>query len=397
MKHLIKCLFLLFFALHAHALDRVDLHAHLFMHEGVGLSWMGSFTGPIRSEHWQDRLHSKVNAEALELSGSQLVAVALYSHPLFLGSERNSIRRQIATAEAFVVSHPDWVIARSLPEARQAKAAGKKILIFTLEGADGILESEADLKEFIDEQGIRIVTPLHFIDDQFGGAALMPPKNAFVNPFAWIRSFFRDKDVEGARLNDRGLTSRGEWLIRALLARGVWIDLSHSSDASQRGMREWIEKADQPLLYTHTMLRRFYHSERGVSAEQLKLVRQSGGIIGLLPSEDMMAGTQVEASACAQPCGQTCMGGVPALVEQFKEVSRVVGPDSVSLGTDINAPLNFIQPDCAHPEADTRGFYQYGQLGELWDAMRERGIGSKNLPGLTLEKFFQVWGRVRPN
>ncbi len=367
------------------------------MHEGVGLSWMGSFTGPIRAEHWKDRLRSKVNADALEASGSKLVIVALYSHPLFLGSQRNSIRRQISAAETFVESHPGWVIARNPREARAETSAGKKVLVFSLEGADGVLESEEDIREFVDGRGIRVVTPLHFIDDQFGGAALMPTKNAFVNPVSWIRSLFRDKDREGARINDHGLTSRGEWLIRSLLARGVWIDFSHSSDASQQGMRPWLEKAHQPLLYTHTMLRRYYLGERGVSADQLKLVRHTGGIVGIIPSQDMMEGTQVDSLLCLGQCGKPCEGGVSALAEQFLEVSREVGSEFVSLGTDINAPLNFLPADCISAGSDPRGFYHYGQLGELWAALEKRSLANERNSGLTLQKFLQVWERVQPD
>ena len=46
-------------------------------------------------------------------------------------------------------------------------------MILALEGASGIIETDEDLAEFVDRDGIRIVTLIHLTDDEFGGAAFL--------------------------------------------------------------------------------------------------------------------------------------------------------------------------------------------------------------------------------
>ena len=361
----------------------VDLHAHLFFHEGIGLplnSIFGGFSLPIAATSWRDRFRARVNAETLGQSGSAIVVVALYAHPLFLGSQKDSIRRQINEAEKFVAEHPEWIIARTPAQARGAIAAQRRVLILSLEGASWILETEQDLHEFIDQRGIRIVTLLHFTDDEFGGPALLPGLPALVSPLAWVRSFFHaSSSVEGeeVRLNDRGLTERGRELVRSLLHRGVWLDLSHSSDQVQKEMIPMMVRAGQPPLFTHTILRKTYHAERGIAAWQLEAVRNRQGVIGIIPSEDMLTDTPVK---------PPCKGGVPAFLEQVRQMASVVGFNALTVGTDINAPLQFLKPDCA-TEPASRGFWQYGNLPALWKVFPQR---------LSVAQFIQTWSNVKP-
>jgi microsomal dipeptidase-like Zn-dependent dipeptidase len=380
----------------AGGLAEVDLHAHLFFHEGVGIAWWGSFTGPIRSESWRDRLKSKVNREDLIASDAKIVVVALYGHSAFLGGARASIRRQILEAETFVHEmQPDWVIARSPQQARQALAQGRRILIFSLEGADEILETDADIQEFIQERGIRIVTPMHFAQDQFGGAALMPGFAGLASPTAWFQSWFRPLGEGQVRVSQQGMSERARWLIKSLLARGVWIDLSHASDRWQSDAFPLLDAAQQPPLYTHTSLRRYYASERGISAEQLKRVATRQGLVGVIPSSDMVRyGPEMD----------QCPGGLKTFSSQWKEVQKVLlesGSTSKSpstlpalgLGSDINAPLNFIGSDCEGKSSD---WSQYSQIAQLALTLGQSESNQRSLR-LNSERFLEIWSRVRSN
>jgi microsomal dipeptidase-like Zn-dependent dipeptidase len=228
------------------------------MPEGSGFPFFGSFYDPLHASQWSSRLKTRVNAEALEDSDVKIAIVALYSHPLFFrsitGNQRESIRHQIDETRKFVTAHPNWIIARNAAEARKAIDEGKRVLILSLEGASGILENDADIEEFVEKDGVRIVTPLHFMDDWIGGAALMPGAAAIVNPFAAFQSFLQsERDENGVFLNDQGLTSKGHSFIQSLIQHGVWIDLSHSSDKSVRDMLPMLKTAGQPPLFTHTV------------------------------------------------------------------------------------------------------------------------------------------------
>ncbi len=360
------------------------------MHEGAGWDVLGSFTGPIRAESWKDRLRSRVNEASLEKSGFGLVVVALYSHPLFKGSQRESIRRQIATARAFVQKHPDWALVRSPLELEAVLEKGKRALILSLEGASGVLESEEDLKEFVDGEGIRIVTPVHFIDDSIGGASLMPSALGFLaNPLAWLRSRVGGAPgvpEEHVRRNPLGLRPEGRRLIEALLRRGVWIDLAHASDALVADVLPMLRERGQPILVSHTMLRQHYRAERGVTVALLSAVKSSGGIAGVIPSEDITGMTPVKDSPCE--------GGIDAFWEQAGEIASRVGAESLAVGSDVNAPLRFLPAPCAKRIIEPRGFFDYGQFSELGGT---RSNSTERGPfQLDVRRFLSVWKRVGP-
>jgi microsomal dipeptidase-like Zn-dependent dipeptidase len=371
----------------------VDLHAHLFMSEGSGFPFFGHFNEPLHAHDWSSHFKTRVNAETLERSGVRIAVVALYSHPLFfrslIGGQRESVRHQIAEVRHFVSIHPNWIIARNSTEARNALAAGKRVLIFSLEGASGVLETESDIHEFVDQAGIRIVTPLHFINDDIGGAALMPGLASLVNPFAatgsWIRS---RRDSTGALVNGQGLTSHGKELIALLVKHGVWIDLSHASDASIQDLLPILRASHQPLLFTHTILREAFRGERGISTPLLQEVAKSGGILGLLPSDDMLKGTEVPGKLCPPVCQGQCSGGEAAFATQYQELKNSLPASRIFIGSDIHAPIAFLKPECPEmKKQNPHGYWNYAQLPELVDFLKEPEL-------LWVNEFLIAWSEA---
>jgi microsomal dipeptidase-like Zn-dependent dipeptidase len=360
----------------------VDLHAHLFFSEGIGIGlWNHGFDTEVLSPRWDSYYSARVNAEALAASGAAIVVVALYAHPLIPGGERAAIRRQLDALDRFLASRPGWAIARSSTEARAQLASGKRVLVLQIEGAGGILETEPDFEEFIDRRGVRIVTIHHFTDDRNGGAAFMRGIRALANPLAWIKHGF-------ARLNPQGLTDHGRSLARSLRGRGVWLDLSHASDASQADTIELLRRADgviPPLLYTHTVLREFYDCERGITAAQLDRVKATGGVVGLLPSTEMLAGTP--------PTAEGCDSGAEATLTQARRMLERVAPSQLDFGSDINAPIPFLAASSATaacPAETSVEWTQYGELGRLWKLLEAR---TAVRAAASLEHFLQAWDR----
>jgi membrane dipeptidase len=380
------CLFLWGFEKPAVAAG-VELHAHLFMKEGMGLLFGGDFNGPLRARSWKSRFASQANPESLEQSGLDLVVATLYAHPIFALSLRDSIRKQIQLARRFVREHPNWVLVDHPKKAKEARAAGKKILILALEGASGILETEEDLKEFVDQAGIRIVTFLHLTDDLFGGVAFLDGIRGFSTPWAFFKSLFSpQRDEAGYRINSQGLTDEGKKMALALIQRKVWIDLAHASDRSQEELRPLLAKAGQPSLYTHTVLRKYFQAERAITESQLAHVAQSRGYIGLMPSEEMLKGTP--------PSEGTCSGSVFALATQFKEVAAVVGESSIGLGSDYNGGIPHLKPSCdTGTSLDQEGLWNIGQSHEVWQALQKLGaVHSDGSSGV--DQFLETWSQL---
>src|SRR5687767_8574492 len=72
----------------------VDLHAHLSMKPALGCFFHGSIGEPLTANSWDDRLSSKINAEALDASGLSVLVVALFAHAV-LGRDMRDMRGQV--------------------------------------------------------------------------------------------------------------------------------------------------------------------------------------------------------------------------------------------------------------------------------------------------------------
>ncbi len=390
-------------SLHVHAAEAaggtVDLHAHLYMKTALRWFFRGDFDEPLVADSWDDRLSSKINADSLNASGNDIVVVSLIAHPIYRSDMRQSVREQIALAERFVARHDGWAIARSAEQARAIIAAGRRALVLSLEGASGVLESEEDLREFIDERGIRIVTEIHLVDDRFGGAAVLSGYQYFANPSGVIDQLLdAHADAEGIEVNRLGLTPLGKRLAVELVARGVWIDLTHASDRTLAELVPIVEAADQPLLFTHTSLRSERPTERALSEAMLKRVARSGGLVGLLPSEDAIEQAHDTARFCPEGCSAAqCSASIHAFAAMYTRVARAIGPDAVMLGSDHNGGMRHLRPACrTHSELDAEaGLYHIGQTPTLWRELRE--LGAPVPPaGAQVQRFIDTWARVHP-
>jgi microsomal dipeptidase-like Zn-dependent dipeptidase len=373
----------------------IDLHAHLFMKEGMGWLFRGGFEDPVLAV-WDDRLVSKASPATLEESGLGIVVVSVFVHPLGVPDMRESARRQVAAAERWVREHRDWVIARSADEARRALLTRRHVMVLSLEGAAGVLESEEDLVELVDELGIRIVTPLHIADDAFGGGALLDGYQYFGNPIG-LADRLLDPGCEDPSQNRRGLDPPGERLVRELVARGVWVDLSHAPDAALATLVPLLEDAGQPLLVTHGMLRRHRAAERGIPDWLLREVGKSGGVVGLVPTDDAFADLTVPPALCPAGCSAgDCAHGASAFAAIWSEAAAMAGRDAVVLGSDVNGGVRHLAPTCGTgTRLDTEGFRHIGMSRDLWRALHDLGAPVPPLDR-ALERFLAAWARVRP-
>jgi len=384
---LIKVLFLCLFPSLLQA--QVDLHAHLFMNEG--LTWI--FRGDFFDEHlsatsWKNLLSSQANPKTLNESDVQIMVASLYAaHPILTPwGLKEAIRRQIAQAERFVRENPQWILAKSPQETELALAQGKRALILSLEGASGILKTDQDLKEFFD-LGIRIVTLLHLTDDEFGGCALIGGfSGALVNFGPWFNSKKLWSDGKSIRAHSQGLTSEGLDFAKKLIQQKIWIDLSHTSDESLKTLTPLLKEARQPFLYTHNALRKYAGVEREISLSQLQDVKETGGLVGVLPSPRFLRGTPLPP--------HTPEGGIEAFVKHYNEIADIIGPEATMIGSDFNGAIPHLKPSKdTGTSLDEKGLWHVGQSKELLMAMQKKGAKLPP-PGHHIATFLKAWKRV---
>ena len=391
----------------------VELHAHLFMNEGLTWLFRGDFFDDLKARDWTDRLSSQTNPAELAKSSNAVIVAALYANRATTWDMRESIRRQIAQAERFVSENPNWILARDPIQAGRAINLGKRVLVLALEGASGILETEEDLKEFIDQRGIAIVTPLHLMDDRFGGVAFLDGIKGLANLQAWLRYQWRQltspeenklHQCEGVPINDQGLSTEGRELIEKLVARKVWIDLAHASDLATKELLPILKKAGQPLLYTHTVLRRYHRAERGLPDWMIPELKRETGIVGLMPTLMMLQGTPPETRDCKLSCQKetetdtpSCEKGLASLARQYRELVQELGASSVSFGSDWQGGVDHLPPTCGAGSSldQPEGFWKMSQTQEVWDALKHIGNNLPEPRNLQVQRFLSAWERVR--
>ncbi len=377
----------------------VDLHAHLFMEQALTWLFFGDFFEPLAADSWKDRLSSKVNADSLDESGIGIMVVALMAHPMGALDTRKSVRNQIAAAERLVAERPQWQLARSAGQARKLLLAGKRVVVLSLEGAAGVIESEEDLREFVDDKGICIVQPLHLVDDRFGGVTTLDSFKYIGNPLGVAdRLLDGYEDDSGLEISRRGLSPQGKRLVLELIKRGVWIDLAHAPDRALEELVPLVEAAGQPLLFSHTSLRRYRKAERALSDAMLARMKAGRGVLGLVPSEEAYPELQVPPKFCPPGCSpEQCQGSVSAFAAMYDAAAAVVGPEAIALGSDINGGMEHLGPACGTGTSldQEQGLWNMGQFDELWQAMKT--VGAPVPPqSESLTYYLDAWSRVRP-
>lgn len=364
----------------------IDLHNHLFMKQGLRIFRGGFFKNKIKAKHWKHRSKSQVNEELLNKSNLKLVVVALYATPIINGPVRKFANKQIDLAEKFVKRNPNWIIAKSSVEARKALNLGKRVLVLSLEGATGYIDSKKGFEDFYD-RGVRIVTLIHLVNDKIGGTSF---RGGFRG---WLSlpqiPFCKERDPFGIKINCKGLNPYGLKLVNKMIDKGFWIDLTHSSDKLLEEVIPVMEAKKLPLLFTHTTLRKYKKTERTLSENHLNKVAKSDGIIGLLPSAEYLGKVG------------NCQGSVDSFQIHYNEMAKTLPLDHIMIGSDVNGMVHHLKPRnhrrCPSPKIsskmDKKGFWNSSHHSDLYNSLGQ--LGSQTTDSLNhIETFLNAWERV---
>src|SRR5207249_8576098 len=162
---------------------------------------------------------------------------------------------QVARLYAEVEQTERFAICKTFAEIEQARAANKIALVITMEGVEPLGEDLNLLRAFY-ELGLRSVGLTHARRNAAGSGGIFKPSGS-------------PRD---------GLTNFGRDVVRECERLGILIDLAH---INPKGFEDIIELTSKPLIVSHTNVRKFYHIERNISDEQIKIVGRRGGVIGV--------------------------------------------------------------------------------------------------------------------
>ncbi len=266
--------------------------------------------------------------------------------------DRADARRQtdamIACAHRLAEAAPEAVrLCRDLAEIRASLAAGALALVLHLEGAEAIGADLDGLQHYYDA-GVRSIGPVWSRANCFGTGA----------PFR----FPADPDT------GPGLTPAGFGLVRACNRLRIMLDLSHLNAA---GFWDVARTSRAPLVATHSNAHALCPTSRNLRDDQLRAIRDSGGLVGLSLSVSEL-----------QPHGDNDPDTPLAVVlRHLDHLLAILGPGGVALGSDFDGA---VMPAAIGTAAG---------LPHLVAAMRRHGYDAALVRRLCSGNWLDVLGR----
>jgi membrane dipeptidase len=215
------------------------------------------------------------------------------------GRARSLVRNLGQLRAVFASVGDQFRIVRSEPEYRAARAAGQHGAFLALQGGNAF---DTDL-ELLSDGSILRVTLVHLTSSELG-ATSSPLRIGM----------------------DRGLNARGRAFVEALNARRVFVDLAHIGRQSFFDAAA-VHDRSQPLIVTHTGLCGVHRSWRNIDDEQLALVADTGGVVGVMFHGEYLSGHYFSG------------GPLSAVLDHLAHVVRVAGEDVAAFGSDWDGAI----------------------------------------------------------
>ncbi len=232
------------------------------------------------------------------------------------GAERAAHRLEVmlSCAQAEFAECPWLAVVRTAEEAEAARAEGKLYAFLAIEGMEG-LEGPEELDRLA-SLGLRLGMLTWNEDNHFAAGAAQDP--------------------------GKGLTDLGRRAIRRMEDLGTFIDVSHLNEG---GFQEVLRLAHGPVIASHSNCRALCDVPRNLTDEQLRAIRDSGGVVGVNAYHNFVH---------EDPERQT----VETLALHAAHMAEVMGVEHVACGFDfcefMGSPGNEAArglEDCGHAAA----------------------------------------------
>lgn len=167
----------------------------------------------------------------------------------------NAISKFDAIDRLVNVYAPDQVeLALTSDDVRRILAKGKKVIMIGVENAYSMGLDTSNVKRFW-ERGARYVSLTHNGHSQFSDS--------------------NTGEFDGTALYN-GLSDLGKEVVELLNYYGIMIDISHPS---KEAIRQMAELSKAPIIASHSSARALRDHPRNVDDEQLKWIKENGGVI----------------------------------------------------------------------------------------------------------------------
>jgi membrane dipeptidase len=231
----------------------------------------------------------------LEAGDIGVLGVAIYIEDRYLPEMALRVALdQVARIHAESDASGRFAICKNYEETCRARQAGKIALLLTMEGVEP-LGADLDLLRIFYELGVRAIGLTHARRNAAGNGGIFAPSGS-------------PRD---------GLTAFGREVVRECEALGVIVDLAHINPA---GFEEILKLTTRPAIVSHTNARRYYDIERNISDEQIKMIGERRGVIGV---NAVLVSPRAEEAT------------LDRYVDHIEHIANLIGVAGVGIGFDF--------------------------------------------------------------
>lgn len=295
----------------------------------------------------------------LEAGHICVVGVAIYIEDRYLPETGLRVALdQIARLYSEAQACPRIAICKSYPEIQKARDADKIALVITMEGAEP-LGTDLNLLRAFYELGVRSIGLTHARRNAAGNGGVFASSGSS-----------RD-----------GLTAFGRDLVRECETLGVIVDLAHINPA---GFIDILSITTKPPIVSHSNARRYYDIERNISDEQIKMIGERQGVIGV---NSVLVGPNEEEST------------LDRYVDHIEYIANLIGIDGVGIGFDFFEFIYSQWPESAKKELAQKfttpqfipNLRNHSHAGNLTRKLIERGFNDEQIEKILRGNWLRIF------
>ena len=234
-----------------------------------------------------------------------------------------------------------WLtMVRTPSEAETAKAAGKKYAFLAVEGMDAV-------------------------GDDLGAIDRYADLGARIGMLTWNRENLLATGAGGDPYS--GLTELGRRAVRRMAEQNILVDVSHLNDG---GFRDVMKTAEGPVIASHSNCRALCDVRRNLTDDQLRAIRDTGGIVGLNVHHAFVHADRERQTA-------------EMLARHAAHMAEVMGVEQVACGFDF---CEYFGPGNEGAE----GLENCSQIRNLFYWLEKLGMNERERNMIARESFLRV-------
>ena len=251
--------------------------------------------------------------------------------------------------------YPDQIeLAYTAEDVLRINAAGKLVAAIGMENGWPVGEDLGKLAEF-HARGGRYITLAHNGHNQIADSA-------------------QPREGEPAELHG-GLSEFGREVVAEMNRLGIMIDVSH---ISKNAMLQAAAQSVAPVMASHSSCRRMCDVARNMDDEQLRALRESGGVIQIVAVGDFLKQRpEVDTKA-----GLANVASVADLVDHIDYAVNLIGIDHVGISSDFDGGGGIV------------GWNDATETPNVTRELVERGYSEQDIAKLWGGNLLRVWRQV---